>query len=114
MWLGGMFSCTCQEQQRQLLHVVELLMLVWRLVMSLQTSPGHVSVSLHSQRFTVCKLQASMVCEQWRRFFSMELHDMQDLFALISDSLHRNLLKAIHSARSPILPQCRLLMGIQW
>jgi hypothetical protein len=97
-----------------MLRVLELVMWGWRVIQILDTTPGHVSASLHRQRSTLHQLQARMTREQWLRSFRMQLVDVQDLFAKIADALHRNPVKAINSSGSPILPECRLLMGIRW
>jgi hypothetical protein len=55
-----------------------------------------------------------MTLEQWIRSFSMELHDVMDLFSRIADDLYVDQTKATNSSGSPIQPEIRLLMAIRW
>jgi hypothetical protein len=90
------FRCA---RKRQLIHNFLLLLQV---LLALPSCPGHVSASLCRQRTLLIELQVQMKLEQWLCSFRMELPDVQALFAVIADDLHRNEVKAANLAGSPI------------
>ena len=102
-----------QEKRRRLLTVVAVLKFILKLQV-LHPGYGKETASLHGQRFSLQELQSRMTRDQWRRSFRMDIEDIQDLFALFADNLHHNVIKAINSSGSPIAPECRLLMALQW